>query len=146
MKREHYRRWCEKHHHQHPGRIRYYWLKINQLAILLVENQEVFVMSQLHIDQIVTLSIEATDVAGNVVPFTPDAPPVWANGNPAAATDVVSADGLTDVLTPVAVGQTDSVKVSVVIGGVGFTATIDETIVAGKVAGIRIVETFSPKP
>jgi hypothetical protein len=138
--------WCHKHGHQHPGKTRHYWLKIAQLAILLVENKELFIMSQLHVDQTVSLSLQASDAAGNMVKFTPDAPPTWVNSNPAAATDAVAADGLTDVLTPVAgaTGQTTTVTVSVVIGGVTFTATIDEAIVAGAIAGVKIVETFSP--
>lgn len=103
-------------------------------------------MSQLHIDQIVTLSLIAVDSNGNPVGFAPDAPPVWTNSDESVATSVVSGDGLTDTLTPVKVGGVTTVNVSASIGGVGFSASIDEAVVAGAVAGIKIVETFSPKP
>lgn len=146
MLTKHFRWWCKCHASHHGNPIRFHWLRIGSLAILLEKDKEPFIMSQLHIDQTVSISIVATDVAGNTVAFTPDAPPIWTNSNPAAATDAVSADGLSDVLTPVAVGLTTSVGVSVVIGGVTFTATIDEAVVEGAIAGIKLVETFSPKP
>lgn len=105
-------------------------------------------MSQLHVDQIATLGIMAVDSHGNQVVFKPDAPPVWTNSNDAAAKSAVSADGLTNVLTPIvgADGQVDTASVIVAIGGVQFTASVDETIVAGAIAGIRITEAFSPAP
>ena len=131
-----------KHHHFHP----HVWLRVGQTAILLNSLERTYVMSQLHIDQIVTLSLVAVDAKGNPVTLTPDSPPVWTNTDETAASSAVSADGLTDVLTPVTVGKTTTVNVSVAIGGVTFTATIDEAVVAGAVAGVKIVETFSPKP
>lgn len=105
-------------------------------------------MSQLHVDQVVTLGLMAVDSKGNQVKFVPDAPPVWTNSNNAAATAAVSADGLTDVVTPVAgsEGQVDTVSVVVSVGGVQFTASVDETVVAGAIAGVKITETFSPAP
>lgn len=102
-------------------------------------------MSQLHIDQKAVLGIRARDVAGNVVPFTPDAPPTWSGNNPLAATEEVSADGLTDTLTPVTVGLTTDLLVEVLIGGQKFSATISENVVEGAVASVEITETFIPK-
>jgi len=106
-------------------------------------------MSELHKRETVKLSIIARDVAGVPVQFVPDSPPVWTNSNPAAATDAVAADGLSDVLTPVPtanIGDVTSVGLTVIIKGIAFTATIDETIVDGNVASIEIVETFTPNP
>lgn len=141
------REWDEPNRHRHRGL--HLWLVLrqdrNQIAILLKPRERAFVMSQLHVDQVVTLGIMAVDSRGNQVKFTPDTTPVWTNSNDAAATSKVSPDGLTNVLTPVAggEGQVDTASVVVVIGGVQFTASVDETIVSGGVAGIKITETFS---
>lgn len=101
--------------------------------------------TNIHIDQIDTISIQAVDASGNVVPVTYDSPPVWTNSNPAAATNVVSADGTTNVVTPVAsaIGQTTTIGVTAIISGTTFTASNDYTIIAGTVASIRLVDTFS---
>jgi hypothetical protein len=142
--------WPKRHRHRHKSL--HLWLSIRQgrgrMVILLNPRERTVVMSQLHVDQIVTLGIIAVDSKGNQVKFAPDAAPLWTNSNNAAATSVVSPDGLSNVLTPVAgaVGQVDTVTVVVVIGGVTFTATIDETVVAGAVAGVKITEAFSPAP
>lgn len=107
-------------------------------------------MGQQRKDQTVILGIEALDAAGNVVPFTPDAPPNWVNNNPASDPGVISPDGLTDTLTPdptANVGDQATVTVTVAIGGVQFNANITETITAPKptpIAAIRITETLSP--
>lgn len=104
-------------------------------------------------DQSVTLGIEAFDAAGNVVPFTPDAipnNPNWQNNNPAVDPGVISADGLTDTLTPAAsanVGDQATVQLSVTIGGQVFAANVTETITAPlpqPIAGVRITEKLSP--
>lgn len=125
----------------------YIWLRINDTAIMLRPNQRTYVMSQLHTDQIVTLSLQAVDSQGNIVDATFENTQ-WSNSNEAAAASKVSDDGLTDTLTPGsgAIGQATTVSVSTQIGGVTFTASITETIVAGAVAGVQLIETFSPKP
>jgi len=139
--------WFFRWHHEHHEHHRFHphvWLQINQTAILLNSLERTHAMSQIHIDQVCTLSLVAVDSKGNQVALNPDAPPNWTNSDESAATSAVSADGLTDTLTPVAVGKTTTVNVSVSIGGVIFTASIDEAVVAGAVAGIKIVETFAP--
>lgn len=144
------REWDEPNVHRHRGL--HLWLVLKQdrsrVAILLHPKERTFIMSQLHVDQVVTLGLMAVDSKGNQVKFVPDAPPVWTNSNNAAATAAVSADGLTDVVTPVAgsEGQVDTVSVVVSVGGVQFTASVDETVVAGAIAGVKITETFSPAP
>lgn len=144
------------HNHRQHHPKRFYWFRIlesgSALRILLEKDREPFIVSQLHVDQKVTLSIVATDAAGNPVAFKPDAAtppatnPVWTNSNPAAADMAVSNDGLSAVVTPKAdqVGQVTSVSVAVTVNGVTFTATDDLTIVEGAIAGVKIVETFSP--
>lgn len=134
------------HHHQHVRK--HYWFVTDKCAVLLIPNTEIFMAQQLHVDQIDTISIAAVDAAGNPVVATFDSPPVWTNSNPLAATNVVSSDGLTNVLTPVAgaTGQVTTVAVTAIIGGTTFTASSDYTIVAGAVAGINLVDSFSPTP
>lgn len=136
------------HHHRHQHRGVHVWLRINNSAVLLKPNERTFIMSQIHVDQIAVLTIQAVDSKGNPVSAAFDGPPVWTNSNEAAATSSVAADGSTDTLTPVgtAVGQSTTASVVATIGGTQFTASIDEAIVAGAVAGIKIVETFQPAP
>jgi len=123
-------------------------LFIGQTAVLMHPRERTIVMSQLHVDQIVTLGIVAVDAKGNQVAFVPDSPPIWVNSNEAAAKSAVAVDGLTNVLTPLAdaVGQSTTASVVVTVGGVQFTASVDELIVAGTLAGVKITESFSAPP
>lgn len=133
-----------RHQHRHRGHhARHVWLKVSGVAVRLNPIEGTFIMSNLALNQIVTLSLIITNDAGVVSPA--DSAPVWTNSNAAAATSAVSSDGLTDVLTPVAAGVT-TVVVTVMINGVAYTATVDETVIAAGLAGVKIVETFSPKP
>ena len=100
----------------------------------------------LHVDQIDTVTIQFVDAQGNVVQATPDSPPVWSNSVPTVVGAAPSADGLSDVLTGLVVGQTSTVGVTVVVGGVSFSAQDDVLVVEGAIAGIKLVHTFSPKP
>ena len=73
----------------------------------------------------INCTIVYLDANGNpmLVTPTPDAPPAWTQTTPATETMVVSADGLTNTLTSMAVG-TDSVGVSAVVGGATFSASL----------------------
>ena len=101
-------------------------------------------MSDIRLDQTATLSVEAVDAFGNPVPAVFDSPPAWTNSNDAAATLAVSGD--TATLTPVAggVGQSTTVTVTASIAGVPFSASVDYTVIAAAVAGIRIVAVLNP--
>lgn len=104
-------------------------------------------MSQLHIDQFDNLSLAAVDAKGNVVsPIPFDSAPVWTNSDDTAATLAAATDGLSASLTPVKAGGVTTVTVSASIAGTPFSATLDVSVVAGAVAGLSIVETFSPTP
>jgi hypothetical protein len=137
------------HRHHHPLGGLFIWLVTNNHAVELEPERTIHMADTLHLAQIGNLSIVADDSKLNVVSFTPDpvvAPatnPTWTNSNPAAATLVASVDGLTAVLTPVAIGVT-TVGVSVVIGGVTFSASDDISIVGGAVASVSIVLTPAP--
>lgn len=122
------------------------WYARTGFSVLLIPNMEIFMATNIHIDQIDTITIQPVDAAGNpVAGVVYDSPPVWTNSNPAAATNVVSADGTSNVVTPVAsaIGQTTTIGVTAIVSGVTFTASNDYTIIAGSVAGIRLVDTFS---
>jgi len=101
----------------------------------------------LYLDKIDTLSIVAVDPVGNAgLPVVFDSPPVWTNSNPSAATNVVSKDGKTNVLTPVAAGQTTTIGVTAIVGGVKYTASMDYAVASNAIASISIADAFSPKP
>lgn len=74
----------------------------------------------------IVCTIVVLDQNGNpmLVQPAPDAVPVWTNTTPATETLLTSPDGLTTVANGVAVG-TDSIGVSVVIGGATFTASLE---------------------
>lgn len=79
----------------------------------------------------VSFSILYLDASGNpmLVTPTPDSPPVWANApSPAGATTfTVGPGGLTASDVAVAAG-TDTISLTVVVGGVTFTATDGVTV------------------
>jgi len=60
---------------------------------------------------------------------TPDAPPTWSDTTPATGTLTVAPSGLTASELAVAAGG-DTVRVSLAVGGVAFTAAIDVTVQA----------------
>lgn len=132
--------------HTHSRFPIHIWLRINDLAILLRPNERMYVMSQLHVDQSVVLSLQATDVFGNLVDATFENTQ-WANSDETAAVSTTGADGNSLSLVPAgnAVGKSTTVNMTTNIGGAVFTASVTESIVAGDVAAVAIVETFSPK-
>lgn len=153
--RDRFQERLRRHHcHPHPPpnpddtvSIRVHlWLVVHdKFAVRLIPNRKVFVMEQLHVNETDTLSILATDEFGNIVDSAVSNV-VWSNSNEAAA---VSSNPTPEtlLLTPVtnAVGQETTVDVSVTISGTTFTAQDTLTIVAGPVAGIRIVHNFAPR-
>lgn len=110
------------------------------VSVLLDPKGTTYLMSNLRLDQLNNLSIEAVDANGNPVPAAIESA-TWSNSNDAAAT--LAATDATAVLTPVALGET-TVSVTAVVGGQSFSASITVTVVPGAVAGIRIVENISP--
>jgi len=85
------------------------------------------------VGHMVTCTLEYLDQNGNpmLTPVTPDSPPVWtdAPSAPGVDTNSVSADGLTDVVSALAVGS-DTVGVTVIVGGKTFTDSTLITITA----------------
>lgn len=104
------------------------WLRIDDLAVLMRQNHKMHVMTELPVDEISVISLQAVDAGGNIVANLADIE--WSNSND----DVVKAafDGAGIVLEPIddAVGKNTTVHVSIVIDGTGFSASIGESIVA----------------
>ena len=75
------------------------------------------------------LNIVYLDQNGNpmLVTPTPDSPPAWTNSAPAVDTPAVGPGGLTATDTAVAAG-TDTVNLSVVVGGKSFAASLGVTV------------------
>ena len=100
-------------------------------------------MLPVNVGHSVDSSIIYLDQNGNpmLTPVTPDSPPTWTNApNPAGIdTLTVSADGSTSVLAATAVG-TDTLTLTVVVGGKTFTASEQITISAAPqvLSGVQI--------
>ncbi len=96
----------------------------------------------------IAFSIEYVDTAGNVMltPVTPDSPPTWtdAPATPPVDTFTVAADGSTALLMASAAGS-DTVSLSVTVGGVTFSASDLITITAAPqvLGGVNIVSVVS---
>jgi DMSO reductase anchor subunit len=103
-------------------------------------------MTTLTIGHTLNLAIQELDQHGNpmLVPVVYDAAPVWTNSSPATETLSVSSDGKTATGTPIAPG-TDTVSLSVSIGGQVFTATLAVEVNAAPqvVSSIVIVPTVN---
>ena len=113
-------------------------------VLTLKPHGTVHMTENLPIDKTDTITIQAVDAQGNVVPFTPDAPPVWTDSAPSAVKAVPSADGLSDVLTGLTVGQSSNIGVTMKVAGVTYSAMDTVTVVAGAIAGIKLVHTLTP--
>lgn len=85
----------------------------------------------LSLGHILTDTITFNDQNGNsmLVTPTPDSAPVWTSSTAATETLVASADGLSAVGTPLAVG-TDVVGLTLAVGGVTYTASQNVTVTA----------------
>jgi len=119
-------------------------LKSSKFSVQLIPNGVTKVSQQLPVGQKDTVTIEAVDANGNVIAFTPDAGPEWSDSAPSEIAEAVSADGLSNVLTAVGpAGQSATIGVSLKVGGVSYTASDVVTVVAGAIAGIRLVHTLS---
>ena len=68
----------------------------------------------------------------------PDAAPVWSDTTPATETLAAAASGLTAVATPVAPG-TDTINLSLVIGGKALTASLPVEVDAAPQVATSVV-------
>lgn len=120
------------------------WLTSSEgLSVRLIPHRKVTFMSNLHIDQLRTLSLQFKDSQGHLVSVTPDSAPQWSFTDPSAIQSTVSADGMTVSEVPMIVGGQSDATVSVVIGSVTFSATDQQPVISGAVASVEIIETDS---
>ena len=95
-----------------------------------------------------TLNMSLTFLDQNGNPMlttpTPDAAPTWSDTTAATETLAPAASGLTCVGTPIAPG-TDTVTVTLAVGGVAFTANLDVTVTAAPqvLTSVAIAETVT---
>lgn len=128
--RFHHPRWWRRRRH-HRRRARVILLVGGTFAVELIANEVVHMATELKVGQTLPLSIAYFDQNGapmDVTP-TPDAAPSWANLTPATAILTAAGDGLS--ANSVAAGAgTDTVRVTLTVGGTQFAATLDLTVVA----------------
>ncbi len=120
-------------------------LVVNHRSIKLLANEVTHMSTTtVSIGHTVALALEFDDANGNpmLTPVTPDAPPTWTQTTAATGTLAASGDGLSAVYTPGAVG-TDTVTVSLAVGGVAFTGTADINVTAAPqvLSSVKIVPT-----
>lgn len=134
-------RWfrCHRRHRHH---------RLRQIAIVAFVHHhgKIHMSTAANVGQNILFAIQQFDTAGVPMP-TPDAydsSPVWSNTNPAAETITAAPDGLTATGSVIGAGD-DTVTVTVIVGGVSFTAS--ESVVASavvpKLGSIGIVATVS---
>lgn len=86
--------------------------------------------TQVAIGHTIAMSIDFLDQHGNhmVNPVAVDAAPTWTNTNPSVEIVAAPADGMSALATPLTVGS-DSVSVTLSVGGVKFAATLDVNVI-----------------
>lgn len=112
------------HHHRHAP-----WLIVNGVAVKLIPHGVVHMAVTLSVGHTLTETIAFLDQSGNpmLVTPTPDSPPSWSDTNSAVETLSVSPDGLSFSGPAIAAG-TDVVNLTVIVGGVSFSAVENVTV------------------
>lgn len=117
--------------HRHPRMV--VLLTIQGVTIRLNPWENLVMDTSLNIGHTVSVAIAYFDQHGNpmLVEPKPDTAPVpaWTNTTSATETLAVSADGLSCVGTPIAVG-TDVISLALSVGGVMYSATLGVTVTA----------------
>lgn len=120
----HHRRYHPSHHHV---RVLFIVLINDQPyhVAILEPHMEVHMSTIVNIGHTISLAVIFLDANGNpmLTAPTPDSPPAWTDTTPATETLAVAPSGLMAVATPVAPG-TDTVSLTVVVGGKSFAATL----------------------
>lgn len=118
-------------------------LYFGNFAVELSPRETIHMAFALNVGQTIDFSIRYLDTTGVEMTTPPkaDSTPSWGNLHPDIETLTASGDGLTATATGVAAG-TDTIQVSLSVGGQSFTATLDGTVsgTAGQTLGsIEIV-------
>jgi hypothetical protein len=117
--------WRHPYHHWHAVFV------VQGVAVYLTPEETTHMAVTLAVGHTLNMAVGFLDQHGNpmLTAPTPDSPPGWTNTTPATETIAPAADGLTCVGTPVAAGS-DQVSLSLAVGGVSFTASLDVTVTA----------------
>jgi len=121
-------------------------LQVHGVSVYLNPQESVFMAITVSLGHTVGMAIVFLDQNGNKMLTTPvpDVAPVWTQTTPATETLTVAPDGLTSVATPVAAGS-DTISLSVTVGGAAFNASLDVTVQAAAqvLTSVAIVPTVS---
>lgn len=105
-------------------------LSFGRFAVHLLPNEVIHMDFSHNVgDAPLPLSIKFLDQHGNTMTTTPapDAPPTWSNDTPISEMLTVAPDGLSATDSPLAAG-TDTVTLTLHVGGVAFTAVAHGTV------------------
>jgi hypothetical protein len=136
----HWHRWQK--HRRHPVVI----FTVNGVSVQLKPNEELKMATKVSVGHTIALAIAYLDQNGN--PFiptpAPDAPPAWTQSNAAAETLTVAPDALSASTSAIAAG-TDTISLTLAVGGVSFSATLAVEVDAASpvLTSIQIVPTVS---
>src|SRR6266849_673878 len=116
-----------RHHHRH----RHSHFRCLHEMVLIPRRRNIMSNVTVNVGHNVSFSLLFLDQQGNpmLVTPTPDAPPVWSDTTAATGTLTAAANGLTASEVALAAG-TDTVNVSLMVGGVVFPGSIDVTVQA----------------
>jgi hypothetical protein len=120
-----------RRHRRHHHHIRVALIIGGDGAVELIPNGVIHMAATQNVGQTTSFSIAYMDQNGQpMVPMpTPDAPPAWSQSDSAVDTLTAAADGNTASAFGLAPG-TETIAVSLAVGGQSFSATIDMTVVA----------------
>jgi hypothetical protein len=155
-----WRNWRDRQYLRHwrPHRRHRYHMRVlltvtppvgEPYSIELIPEGIIRMATTINVGQTQGYQINCLDSGGNLITPQPtfDAAPAWSDDTPATDTLTASADGLTATALGL-VGGTDTISVSLNIGGVPFSATEALTVVAAasQVASIAIAPSGPATP
>jgi hypothetical protein len=114
-------------------------------SIELIANEEIKMSTAppIAFGQIITFALEFDDQFGNVLTAVPkpDTLPSWTQGSTATGRLDLGADHLSAVYTPLANG-TDSIGVSLLVGGISYAASCDVTVGAAGGGSVQVMSSL----
>lgn len=115
-----------RHRRRHRDRV---ILVVGNFAVELIPEESIHMATEINVGQTLPLSIRYLDTTGQPMgtPPTPDAPPAWTQTTSADDTLTPATDGLSATALGLEAGS-DVVNLTLAVGGVSFTATLDVTI------------------
>ncbi len=142
-----WRAWRNRHYLPHWRRAHHHirvLLTIGALTIELIPERTILMATTIKAGQTLPMTLKYTDTAGNVTTtFKTDSPAQWADTTPTADTLSADADGNSAEALGLPAGGDDTINVTVMAGGVPFTAslalTVEPEVVVRTLAKVEIV-------